>query len=208
VGRITPWKGQHIFIQAAAQVVKLWPDAHFQIIGTPLFGEDDYERELHASVNDLGLTGNVEFLGFRDDIPGMLANATILVHASTIGEPFGRVVAEGMAAGRPVIATEGGALPEIVVRGPIDGPAVPGETGMLVPMEDADTMARAIIALIRDRPRAQAMGQAGRRRVSEYFTVTATMRAVEQVYDELLGTPHVPLGPNDVKQEENRPQCV
>jgi glycosyltransferase involved in cell wall biosynthesis len=208
VGRITSWKGQHVFIRAAAQIVKLWPDARFQIVGTPLFGEDAYERDLHAMVNDLGLTASVEFLGFRDDIPRVLANSTILVHASTIGEPFGRVVAEGMAAGRPIIATDGGALPEIVIRGPIDGPPAPGETGILIPMNDADSMARAIIALLADRPRALAMGQAGRRRVTEHFTVAATVRSIERVYEELLGMPAASLNSEDTLQEETQEQCV
>lgn len=84
-----------------------------------------------------------------------------------------------MAAGKPVVATDGGALPEIVL---------PGETGLLVPMGDAPAMARAFTELLADPDRAKKMGQAGRRRVRERFTMTQTLHALEGVYTRLLGT--------------------
>ena len=75
-------------------------------------------------------------------------------------------------------------------------------------MNDADSMARAIIALLADRPRALAMGQAGRRRVTEHFTVAATVRSIERVYEELLGMPAASLNSEDTLQEETQEQCV
>ena len=178
VGRIAEWKGQHIFIQAAALVRDTFPQARFQIIGAPLFGEHEYERSLHRMACDLGLTEQVSFLGFREDVPSLLAEADVVVHASTLGEPFGQVVIEGMAAGKPVIATDGGALPEIVL---------PGETGLLVPMGDAPAMAEAMAALLSDPDRAAAMGAAGRQRVRERFTIAHTVRKLESIYEHLLG---------------------
>lgn len=177
VGRIAGWKGQHIFIQAAALVRDTFPQARFQIIGAPLFGEYEYEQSLHRMVGDLALTDRVEFLGFREDVPALLGRTDIVVHASTLGEPFGQVVIEGMAAGKPVIATDGGALPEIVL---------PGETGLLVPMGDAPAMAAAMITLLADPVRAEAMGAAGRRRVRERFTIAHTARSIEGIYEYLL----------------------
>ena len=177
VGRIAEWKGQHIFIQAAALIRDQFPQACFQIIGAPLFGEYDYEKSLHQMVGDLGLKGQVSFLGFREDVPALLAEADILVHASTLGEPFGQVVIEGMAAGKPVIATDGGALPEIVL---------PGITGLLIPMGDAPAMAEAIRTLLGDPARAAAMGEAGRQRVRERFTIAHTVRKMEGIYYHLL----------------------
>jgi len=177
VGRIADWKGQHIFIQAAALVRDAFPQARFQIIGAPLFGEHEYERSLHRMVDDLGLADRVAFLGFREDVPALLAEVDIVVHASTLGEPFGQVVIEGMAAGKPVIATDGGALPEIVI---------PGETGLLVPMGNAPAMAEAMRTLLSDPVRAAAMGAAGRQRVRERFTIAHTVRKMESIYEHLL----------------------
>ncbi len=182
VGRIAEWKGQHIFIQAAALTLAEFPQARFQIIGAPLFGEEAYEKTIHQMVVDLGLSEQIAFLGFRDDVAALLAETDIVAHASIMGEPFGQVVVQGMAAGKPVVATDGGALPEIVL---------PGETGLLVPMGDAPAMARAFADLLTDPDRAKKMGQAGRRRVRERFTMTQTLHALEGVYSRLLGTPAV-----------------
>ena len=177
VGRISPWKGQHIFLQAAAQVRKRFPAARFQIVGAVLFGEEEYEREVHRLTTELGLGEAVEFTGFRSDVQDIMANMDILVHASTTGEPFGQVVVQGMSAGKPVVATNGGGIPEIVVD---------GQTGLLVPMSDADAMAAAISHLLANPELAQQMGLMGRQRVLEHFTIDHTVLKVEQVYESLL----------------------
>ncbi len=179
VGRIAEWKGQHVFLQAAAQVRDRFPAARFQVVGAPLFGEEAYEQSLHQMAGDLGVSDQVQFLGFRDDVFTLLLASDIVVHASILGEPFGQVVIEGMAAGKPVIATDGGALPEIVAR---------GETGLLVPMGDVSAMAEAIVELLSEPARAAAMGIAGRKRVQEKFTIAHTIRKLESVYDYLLNT--------------------
>lgn len=178
VGRISPWKGQHIFIRAAADVLRRFPRARFQIVGSALFNEGAYEREIRELVDTLGVAGSVEFLGFRDDVSAVIAGFDVLVHASTSGEPFGQVVIEGMAASKPVVATDGGGIPEIVVD---------GVTGLLVPMGDAPSMAAAICRLLEDRPLATRMGQLGRQRVLDRFTIDTTTTRVESVYQKLLG---------------------
>ena len=176
VGRITPWKGQHVFLRAAARVRENFPDARFWIIGAPLFGEDSYERSLHTLAGELGVTEHVTFWGFQENVAALLARVTVVAHASVIGEPFGQVVIEGMAAGKPVVATNGGALPEIVV---------PGETGWLVPMGDDAALAEAVMALLADPARAATMGAAGRRRIAECFTTAHTAQGVMHVYEQM-----------------------
>ena len=178
VGRISPWKGQDVFLRAAAEVRKQFPHAHFAIIGAALFAEHAYEDSLRALVRELGLEENVEFTGFRQDVPALMAELDILVHASTIGEPFGQVVAEGMAAGCAVIATRGGGVPEIVVD---------GESGLLVPMGDAAAMAEAILRLASDAELRKRLGEAGRQRIFERFTIEKTARALEDCWEELCG---------------------
>lgn len=176
VGRICPWKGQHIFLRAAAEVHKQFPHARFQMIGAALFEEQDYEIELREMAKDLGIAHAVEFTGFRSDVPDLMRNLDILVHASTTGEPFGQVIVQGMAAGKAVVATNGGGVPEIVVH---------GETGLLVPMRDAPALASAMCTLLNSPELAAKMGRAGRRRVLEHFTIEQTARKIETVYAEL-----------------------
>jgi glycosyltransferase involved in cell wall biosynthesis len=182
VGRITAWKGQHIFLEAAAIVRRTFPQARFQIIGSAMFGEDAYEARLRAMVRDFALEDCVEFTGFRADVQDLIGRLIILVHASTTGEPFGQVVIEGMAAGKPIVATKGGGVPEIVVD---------GETGLLVPMGQAAPMADALMRLLADPAMAQSMGRAGRQRVSDQFTIQHTARKVEAIYGKLLSQPPV-----------------
>ena len=178
IGRLAPWKGQHIFIRAASLVVKKFPSCKFQIIGAALFGEDDYERDLRALVKTLGLAGQVEFTGFRSDVADLIRRLDVVVHASTVGEPFGQVVIEAMAASKPVVATRGGGVVEIVMD---------GVTGILVPMGDAESMAGAILKLIENTDMAREMGDAGKVWVEKCFTIEKTARQMEEVFVELLG---------------------
>ena len=190
IGRISPWKGQHIFIQAAGLIRNEFPDVRFQIIGAPLFSEFEYESELKRLTADLQLERQVEFTGFVRDVQGAIEELQIVVHASTVGEPFGQVVIEGMAAGRPVIATNGGGVPEIVVD---------QVTGLLVPMNDARALADAMASLLRNPGKGRAMGARGRRRVEDLFTIERSAKAVEQVYLDLLSPPSTVV---DVLEEE------
>lgn len=177
VGRITPWKGQDVFLRAAAQVVEKFPNAKFQIIGSPLFGEEQYEREVRELSNELGLQNYVEWTGFRRDVPALVSRLTLLVHASRTGEPFGQVVVEAMMAGKPVVATNGGGIPEIVLN---------EETGYLVPMGDADAMAAAIMRVLQEPKKATAMGKRGQNRAQEHFSIDRTTHKISRVYDHLL----------------------
>jgi glycosyltransferase involved in cell wall biosynthesis len=173
VGRLCPWKGQHIFLQAAAMVARRFPATRFQIIGAALFGEESYEEEIRRLSSDLGLESLVEFTGFRSDVKELLQHLDIVVHASTTGEPFGQVIVQGMAAAKPVVATSGGGVPEIVID---------GETGILVPMGNASAMASAICRLLEDPKLAREMGIRGRQRVLDRFTIVQTAHQVENVY--------------------------
>jgi len=100
----------------------------------------------------------------------------IFVHSGD-PEPFGLVNVEAMTRAKPVVAFAHGALPEIVVN---------GETGLLVPAGDENTLSEAVITLLRDPTRRVAMGLAGRRRVEQQFTIADTVRGVEAVLDAVL----------------------
>lgn len=177
IGRIGPWKGQHVFIEAAAKLLENGQRTHFQIIGAPLFGEDDYERELHAQIDKLGIGAHVEMLGFRRDVPELLKKLDIVVHASTSADPLPNVVLEGMAAGKPVIGSRGGGVPEMILD---------GETGLLHEMGNADDLAQKIETLLNDSVRARQMGSLGYKRVRERFSADRAARQIEDVYARML----------------------
>ena len=119
VGRLAPWKGQDLFLEAFASVFG-GTDATARIVGSPLFGEDAFAEELEHRVDLLGLRSQVTLTGFSDDIAGELAATDVLVHCSRIAEPFGQVVIEGMGAGCCVVAADSGGPAESITDG-VDG---------------------------------------------------------------------------------------
>jgi glycosyltransferase involved in cell wall biosynthesis len=135
VGRLEPWKGQHILIAAARIVLESQRDTRFLIVGGPAANKLKYREELFALCHQLRISDSVVFLGARTDVPQLLAAADVLVLPSSSPEPFGRTVIEAMAAARPVIATAaGGPLETIVHR----------ETGFLVEPANAGALASSI----------------------------------------------------------------
>lgn len=172
IGRISPWKGQDVFLEAVRLLNGAYPCARFEVIGVATFGEVGYEQRLHQMQQEPSLRDIVRFTGFEANIPERLGRIDIVVHASTLAEPFGQVIIEGMAAGRPVIATHGGGVPEIMVD---------GVTGILIPMCDAQALADAMAQLLEDADLRQTMGSAGRAHVMQDFTIQATAKTVENV---------------------------
>ncbi len=178
--RMQRTKGHLDLIRAAALVVKSYPDAYFLLCGGTLFGlEPDYPEELRRQIRDCGLDDCVHLTGFvsDEDKRDILAAATIIVHPA-LSEPFGLAVVEGMAAGKPVVATDC-VGPSMTV--------VPGETGWLTPRADPDTLAGRLKSLLDDPAQAQLMGECGRQRVQEHFSVSAMIGQVEKIYDQVLG---------------------
>jgi glycosyltransferase involved in cell wall biosynthesis len=174
VGRIAPWKGQHVFLQAAALVRQKFPNARFQIVGGPLFSETQYETELHQLAQSLGL--DAEFTGQRSDVPQLLAGMDVVVHASVTPEPFGQVAVLALASGRPLVATAGGGILEIVQD---------GQSGLLVPMNDAPAMAAAIGRLLAEPQLAEKLSNQGRQRAAEMFSIQRTAGQMMDLYDRL-----------------------
>lgn len=176
VGRIAPWKGQHIFIEAASRVIAAYPNARFRIIGSPLFGETDYEASLRSLAVRLGVADSIEFLGHRSDVPEQLAQLTLFVHASVSPEPFGQVVLQAMAAGLPIVATRGGGVSELIED---------GNCGLLVPRGDVEATANAILTLLADPERSAALGEEARKRARSHFTIERTVEKIQSIYDSI-----------------------
>lgn len=142
VGRLSPWKGQDLFVRAFARAFPPGtPAVEAAIVGGALFGETDVEAGLRALCSELGVADRVDFRGFREDVAAELGRMDVLVHASVIPEPFGMVVVEGMAAGVPVVAA-GAAGPTEVITDHVDG--------ILYPMNDEAALAGALRELHAD----------------------------------------------------------
>ncbi|MFQ5569662.1 MAG: glycosyltransferase family 4 protein [Rhodothermales bacterium] len=174
--RLAPWKGQHVLLEALADV----PQVHALLIGQALFGEEDYAASLHRLAEALGITGRVHFLGFRDDIPELLHLSDVVLHTSTAPEPFGRVVVEGMLAGRPVVATHAGGVLEIIED---------GKTGILVEPGDAHALARALNHLLSSPDEAHALAKAGQAAAQTRFSMQRMLNDIEQQIEEVTSLP-------------------
>jgi glycosyltransferase involved in cell wall biosynthesis len=178
VGRLRPWKGQARFLWLAAQVVREVPEARFLVVGGEPFGVGgDYPQRLRCLAAELSLADQVAFTGHLNEVRPALAAMDVFVHPGD-PEPFGLVNVEAMAMGKPVVAFAHGALSEIVLN---------METGLLVKPEDEATLAQAILTLLRDPARRQAMGQAGRARVEVRFTADRMATEVEAAWQEVVG---------------------
>ncbi|MEY4830880.1 MAG: hypothetical protein RLZZ562_2676 [Planctomycetota bacterium] len=151
IGRITEQKGQDDFVEAALAIAVERPEPMFVMVG---FAEDAaLQQRLRQKIAVFGLSDRIRFLGNRDDMASVYA-ALDLVVAPSRWEGFGMMLIEAMAAGRPIVATRVGAIPEIVRD---------GRTGVLVEPRDAQALACAITAMLDDPQRRTAMGEAGQR---------------------------------------------
>lgn len=166
-GRLAPWKGQHIALDAIARL----PDAHLVLVGAPLFGEDAYAQRLHEQAAARGIANRVHFAGFQDDVPAWMKAMDVILHTSTEPEPFGRVIVEGMAAARPVIAAAAGGVTEIVRH---------GQNGWLVKPGDVGALADAIGTLRADPALAQRLARQARDDARSTFSVEQYLEKMTQ----------------------------
>lgn len=169
--RLASWKGQHVAIQALAKL----PRGHLALVGAPFFGEEAWEAHLHALVDRLGLRERVHFLGFRKDVPQLLATVDGAIHASTAAEPFGLVILEAQLAGKPTVATAAGGALEIVH---------PGLDGWLVPPGDVDALADVLRCWSEDPASASALGRNARLLALDNFDAERLRCRFRQILEE------------------------
>jgi glycosyltransferase involved in cell wall biosynthesis len=186
IAALVAHKGQRFLVEAATAIVRARPDTQILI-----FGEGELRPALQRQIKSLGLDHHVKLVGFRPDILSLLCGLDVFV-MSSLTEGLGTSILDAMAASRPVVATTAGGIPETVVD---------GVTGLLVPPGHAAPLAEAVIALLGDPARRQAMGAAGLARVREHFTVDRMVDATLAVYERVAdrrraaGTPSPPASP-------------
>ncbi len=176
LGRIGTWKGQEIFLQALARLDKNRGRVRGLIAGGTLPGEEHKLQELRDQIQDLGLEHRVIIRDFQKDVRPILQALDLVAVPSVKPEPFGMVILEAMAFGLPVIATNTGGSPEVVVD---------GQTGYLVPPDDAQALAAAIETLRQSPQRRRLFGQAGRKRVTAYFSLPKYQKRVIELFASL-----------------------
>ncbi len=179
VGNIKHWKGQEVLIRALATIRHRFPNVACLLIGDTPSDSADYGRHILELVKQLDLTDNVIITGYRKEVADYINAVQILVHASILPEPFGRVLLEGMALRRPLVASGGGAVPEIVTD---------GVTGLLFRPGDADHLAQCLERLLEDPTKARSMGEAGYRRLVDHFSIARNVSATQQLYDQILAS--------------------
>ena len=155
VAALVPHKGQRHFVEAAALVVRKVPDARFVIAG-----EGELRPTLERLIKERHLEKHVFLAGFRPDVLSLHKAFDIFV-MSSITEGLGTSLLDAMAAGKPIVATTTGGIPEVVVD---------GETGFLVPPRDDRAMAEAIVTLLKDSAQRAQMGAAGLARAQSKFS--------------------------------------
>ena len=164
-------KGHVYFLGAAKKILEEVPEVKFILVGDgPL--RPRYEEVARG----LRIDGSVFFLGKRTDVPNIISNLNVSVLSST-SEGLSNVILESMAVGKPVVATNVGGSKEMIKD---------GITGYLVPPADPQSMANAILDLLRNPEKAVAMGEMGRKEVEEKFTVETMVKKYEELYFSLL----------------------
>jgi glycosyltransferase involved in cell wall biosynthesis len=171
IGRLRREKGHAYLIDAIDDVRKKIPDIELIIVG-----EGEEEKRLKDKAKKLSLTDTVHFTGVREDVPALLALAELVVLPS-LWEGMPNCLLEAMNAGKPIVATRVGGIPEVVID---------GDTGILVPPRDSKALKEAIIKILSRREEAQEMGMRGKKRVVQCFPLEKSIHATETIYQESL----------------------
>lgn len=166
VAHLSPKKG----LIELAEAARILPEAHFVIVG---------EGPLRSRLTHLAkgpLQGRLHLLGFRDDIPALMRRFDVFCLPSR-REPFGLVLLEAMAAARPVVAFASGGVPEVVAS---------GQTGLLAPVGDVETLRDHLERLRRSPECREVMGARGQERVLEQFTLDRTISQLYAAYQTAI----------------------
>ncbi len=168
VGRIAEEKGWETFLRAVAKTPKMY---------AVLVGEGPQSEDAKKLAAELGIENRVVFAGFRSDVNNAMNALDVHVLASIWEEPCAAVVQQAMALSKPVVGTNLGGTPEMIAD---------GETGLLVPPQDADALAKALATLASSPEKRTLMGAAGRIRADKLFTLSGMTDRIEALYRELL----------------------
>ena len=171
VGRLVPIKAHDLFLAAAESIARSHPKVQFVIVG-----DGELWADLHAEVARRSLSERVHFTGWRSDLGAVYADLDLVVCCSrNEGTPVSLI--EACAAGRAVVGTRVGGIPDIIAS---------GVNGLLVPSGDSAALAGAIVELVDDPDRRRLMGVAGQRSVRERYSADRMVKELKDLYRKLL----------------------
>jgi glycosyltransferase involved in cell wall biosynthesis len=171
IGRLSSEKGADLFLSAAAMILIEHPSTRFVVVG-----EGPDRDKLESLIDELKLRGSVSMLGRRDDMPSVYASLDIMVSSSR-QEGLPMAILEGMASSLPLIATRVGDVPTVVLD---------GQTGVVVPPENAALLASAIVSLLRNPAQRKRLGAAARKLIEDEFSAKRMTADYLRVYNEAL----------------------
>ena len=171
VGRLQQWKGQHVLVEAMPQVLEEHPEAHAVLVGGEHDLEPEYPEALRERIAELELEEHVSVAGYQTDVPRWMQAMDVIVHASD-HEPFGMVILEAMALGKPVVATKPGGPAEIIED---------GSNGRLVAYGDAPALARQIGHYLGRPAERSTIAEAAQERAKDFSAIRYARRFVETV---------------------------
>ena len=173
VAHLSPEKGHRTLLEAAPRVISRVPDVHFILVGGGAL-----VSTLKARVEALGIQKNVTFSGFRSDSEALMKNFDVFCLPS-LSEGLSSAILVAMASSLPIVATQVGGIPELVID---------GETGILVPPDDADQLAVGLCKVLESPQLREKMGCAGRQRIEETFTLEKKLNETEKLYLSMLAS--------------------
>ena len=182
IGRFIPLKGHSVMLDALAKAKKTCPQLHVVFVGNDPSRGNAYKEELKTQITNLGIAEHVQFLPWQDHMGPVYDAADIVMQPSIQPESFGYVALEGMAAGKPVIASRIGGLPDVVVH---------NETGFLVEPGNSDALAQALEQIVRDEPLAKRFGMNGNERARRLFNMQHNAGRIQEIYDRILDRPEI-----------------
>lgn len=177
VGRLNRKKGSEYLVEAAAKLIKKFPHLHILVIGGEISTDPDpFQTQLIAKIRSLGIENHVTLTGTRADIPELLGLLDIFTLPTYTHEGLPRSIVEAMAMELPVVATN--------IRGCREA-VIDGETGLIIPPKDSDSLATALGKLLSHSQLRQAYGQAGRHRVETEYDEDFVFERLVNFYRDL-----------------------
>ncbi|MEU8776135.1 GT4 family glycosyltransferase PelF [Streptomyces sp. NPDC048606] len=184
-GRIDPIKDLETLIRAYAFMRAELPALRLRLFGPVPAGCEDYRIRLEKLAAELGVTDGITYEGRVEQVARAYAAGSVVM-LSSISEGFPFSIIEAMSCGRTTVSTDVGGVREAV-----------GDTGLVVPPREPETMARATLALLRDDERRAELGRMSRKRVVEKFTLHQSVDGFRHIYRELAGQPVLPVHAGD-----------
>ncbi|MBW1857154.1 MAG: glycosyltransferase family 4 protein [Deltaproteobacteria bacterium] len=170
VGRLTSIKGHRYLIEAAKEIVATKHDINFVFLG-----DGELLEGLEKMASELSIRKNVRFLGWRPDVAEVISIFDIFVLPS-LNEGMGKVLVEAMTLGKPIVASNIGGIPDLIIQ---------GENGLLVPVADAKALASGIEFLLKNPKKRKEMGEKGKK-IAASYSLDSMMQKIDQLYLEVL----------------------